>query len=203
MAYGIGPPSYLERAKRRLEEKTEESLFYAALELRSYLESRQDQYLDAQRAYAKSFPSAWETSKQWKSLRKIFKDDKIQHLAFKFEDGWAFDAYHVPVTETFRKSAEKLSDLLHAQSIYRAPGNTWWEEAREKVVAVYRSAWICQQGNLLCPALIDKDMIKGRLALELPAGEPEDYKRHFAKDQTMLLNVNYLAINPSEWIPDL
>ncbi|WP_414814962.1 hypothetical protein [Rhizobium sp. IY2] len=203
MGYGVSSRSYLKRAKCRINENTDEGLFYAALELRSFLEARQDEYLDAQRTYAKSMPAAWETSKQWKALQRISKSDKIQHLNFSFSDGWTLEAFHVPVTETFRKATEKLSDMLHAQAVYRPPESPWWEEARHKVIAVYRSAWLCQQGTLLCPALVDKDMIEGRLALLLPGGETEEYAKRFAKDQTMFVKVNYLESVPNQWSPDL
>ncbi len=46
--YLVNSRNYLLRARKRLDEKTPASLFYAAFELRCGVESRMQEYLDAQ-----------------------------------------------------------------------------------------------------------------------------------------------------------
>ena len=46
--YAIGSRDYLARARRRSSEGSAEALFYAALEVRSGVEARMQEYLEAQ-----------------------------------------------------------------------------------------------------------------------------------------------------------
>lgn len=202
MSYGFAPEDYLARARDRIRDRSPEALFYAALELRSYLEARQDDYLDAQRQYIKSFPRSWETTKQWKVLKKVYADD-IQHLQMVFNDGWTLDAYHTPVTEAHKVSTERLSEYLHAQAGHRAPDDPWWEKLRANVEAVYRLSWFCQQGNLLSPALLQGNKIKGSMVLKLPAGAVEEYKERLAVGGRFGVKVSYLPQPPAHWTVDI
>ncbi|MBZ9603948.1 hypothetical protein [Phyllobacterium chamaecytisi] len=195
--YGTHPADYLDRAKERLQERTPESLFYAALELRFFLESRQDLYLNAQKAYARSVPRAWKTTHQWLELERIFGSDEIQHLHFEFHEGGQFDFYYTPVTLELRKGAEKLSEFLHAQA-YHAASDVWWSNFLSKILDVYRRAWICSRGKLFYPALISKDGAIGKLALDARNG-PEEYAPFFVPDAEITVKVDYLREPPSSW----
>ena len=47
MVYGINAESYLSRARKQLDEGTQNGLFYSAFELRCGVETRLHEYLDA------------------------------------------------------------------------------------------------------------------------------------------------------------
>ena len=59
MGYGVHSESYLERARKRLDEGTLEGLFYAALELRCGVEARLHQYLEAYKRIALKKKRKW------------------------------------------------------------------------------------------------------------------------------------------------
>ena len=202
MSYGFAPEDYLIRARDRIKENSPEGLFYAALELRSYLEARQHEYLSAQKEYAKSFPKLWETTKQWKALKKVYAND-IQHLQMVFDGGWTLDAFHTPVTQAHKVSAERLSEYLHARTDHIPPRDPWWEKLRADVEGVYRLSWLCHQGNLLSPALLYCDKIQGSMALRLPAGEAEEYRQRLAVGAHFVVKVDYLSQPPGHWVVDI
>jgi hypothetical protein len=81
--YGVNGDAYLARAKSQLERNNPEALFYAALELRCFVEARQDDYLDAQKRYARSIPKPYKIGAQGRVLDRIFDNKQIQHFQFE------------------------------------------------------------------------------------------------------------------------
>jgi hypothetical protein len=202
--YGIAPRDYLARAKQRLEERTLVGLFYAALEVRCFVEARQDEYLDAQKEYAKSIPKAWKIGAQGKSLEWVFSSKQIQHLTWLVGDK-SIEAYHVPVGEELRNAGERLSDLLHVQAKRYDVSDPWWTETRRRLVGIYQRAWACCQGRLLCPALVGKDgQTIGAIKIELDAnGDPRGVADMLKPGVRGILRVNYLDAPPKEWVCDI
>ena len=200
--YDIGSAGYLDRAAARLREGMPESLFYAALELRCYVEARQDEYLATQTDYVKSVPPAWKIGKQWKALEGVMKGPQIQHLHFTYDDGFQFDAHYVPVTSKLRNAAERLSNLIHAQQSYRSPDDQWWQVTRSDVVATFREAWVCAQGRLLSPALISEHRPIGSISFAFRKDSPDDMAIYeaMAANGVVTVQVNYLEAPPSSWI---
>lgn len=202
-AYGISAGAYLTRAKQRLDEQTPDALFYAAFELRCFVEARQDDYLDAQKEYARSIPKAHRIGAQGKALDRIFDNRSIQSFRFAVTGGEFFQGYHVPVSLKLRRESEWLGNLLHAQMKWRAPEDEWWAAIRQRLVDLYRLAWTCAQGNMPSPAFIvngntignlrlygDDDVLQ-RLQSALPAGTRG------------IVHVQYLKAPPADWVCDL
>jgi len=141
--YSVSPDAYLERARTLLLEDRAASLFYAAFELRCFVEARQDLHLDAQREYARSIPKHWKIGAQGKALEAVFESNKIQHIIFSYEGEQIFDAYHIPVSGDLRKRSAKLGELLHAQGKWRDSNEEWWKTTRSDLIETYEMAWLC------------------------------------------------------------
>ena len=201
--YDISPAGYLERARSRISDATPESLFYAALELRCFVEARQHQYLNAQKKYARSVAKAWETSKQGRQLEKIFDPSRIQHLKYMFDDGTNYDFYYMPVTVALRNGAERLSDLIHAQLDWRDPRDAWWTMKRGEIIRLYRLAWFCSQGNLLSPGMLNKGTTTGDLTALFTNGQGDGIRAKMVPGATFRMEVSYPDMAPTEWKCDL
>jgi hypothetical protein len=201
--YGINADAYLARAKSRLEENTAEALFYAAFELRCFVEARQDDYLDAQKEYARSIPKAYKIGAQGKALERIFDSKQIQFFAFAVDGGEIYKSYHVPVSRKLRNETEWLGNLLHAQMKWRALDDPWWQTTRERVLAIYRLAWKCSQGNLPSPLFLVNGNTVGNIRYY---GEDDELKwlMTILKPGTKgLMHVDYLKTPPEAWRCDL
>ena len=205
MSYGVHERHYLERAKSRLLEDTPEALFYAAFELRCFLEARQDHYLDAQRQYTKSVPeAAWKLSSQGKSLRAIYKEERIQQIVWAFSEERQLLLHHVPVTNRLRQLVGQLDTYRHAQSQYRDPEDEWWAVFRGRLVEVYRLAWVVLQGNLPSPALISRKggKVIGNLIVEFDE-KPDDLDLSSFVGAITMAHFSFLDQPPAEWVCDL
>lgn len=201
--YGVGSDAYLARAKLRLEEKTAEALFYAAFELRCYVEARQDDYLDAQKEYARSIPKSYKIGAQGKVLERIFDSKQIQSFAFAISDSEVFKGYHVPVSPKLRKESEWLGNLLHAQMKFYPADDPWWRTTRERVLALYRLAWTCAQGNLPSPLFLVNGNSVGNIRVH---GDQEYLNSLMAvlkPGAKGVMAVDYLKMPPEEWRCDL
>ena len=198
-SYDISPAGYLSRAKERLEANSPADLFYAALELRCFVEARQDEYLEAQKKYARSVPKAWKTSDQGKALDKIFDSEKIQHLVYVFDDDMEFDFYYMPVTAALRNGAERLSNLIHAQMEPRHPDSDWWVEKKNEIVRLYRLAWFCCQGNIASPAMLRKGAAIGDFTAIFRDGRGLDIVPRMVPGVIFRLKVEYPLMPPNSW----
>jgi glutamine synthetase len=113
--YDSSPRGYLSRARDRLLGDGRADLFYAALELRFFVEARQNAYTHAQKRYLKSVPPAHRIGRQAAALRKLFNSDQILRLDLDFYDVPPIPLHYTPVTSDLKNSAEKLGDLLHVK----------------------------------------------------------------------------------------
>jgi hypothetical protein len=205
-SYGVSAEAYLDRAGSKLRERTNEGLFYAAFELRCFVEARQDEYLDAQRKYAKSIPAGHQIGKQGKVLDAIFHSDLIQHIQWlmKGEDAVMFEAFHVPVTSQLRNGAERLGDLLHHQRKWRASDDAWWAQTRKLLVDLYRLAWTCRQGLLVSPVFLEGDgSMLGTVVMKLDGADAARFAEQTRAGAIGRMRVDYLSTPPAGWIPDL
>lgn len=116
-SYGIDSIAYLRRARKCLDEHTQEALFHAAFELRSGIESLLQDYLDAREDIAKHKKQGWKIMGSAKELDRLLRlGDTIFEASFVDRDGTTTLAlYFTPITARLRESAgARLHDLLHA-----------------------------------------------------------------------------------------
>jgi len=197
MNYGISSRDYLSRAQERLLEGKLESLFYAAFELRCGIESRMQEYLDAQEFVSKKKKKGWQIAKLGKDIEQVFKiGDKVaEFTVIEKETGNIIDIfYYTPVTSKLRKMAEKLGELLHATKKSRKDDDKWWHDIRKYLKEVYQELTKANVGTLLGVPLIRKDTGQLYMNIEILKGEdPNSIKNRVGQIGTQrILKVRYL-----------
>ena len=155
-SYGINARDYLRRARDRLDEQREESLFYAAFELRAGIEARLQQYLEAHKDRQQRRKLGWRVSKLGKEAERAFRTgDSVRRLTITdLETGSiSFSGFYTPVTKNLRKMAERLGELLHCAKGPYDDDDEWWDETRHVAEEVYRELAIACAGSILGPPM--------------------------------------------------
>lgn len=177
--YGIHARDYVARAGARLDERALEALFYAAFELRCGIESRLQQYLEAQQSNTTRIKHGWRVANLAKDLERHFKTgDKVIRIVMRKKDGRPFYVLmYTPVTARLRKMAEKLGALRHALLEYHPPDDAWWQETRDFLETVWSELEKAARGNLMGAPLWRRETGKVSLVTEpLPGETPEEHK---------------------------
>ena len=193
--YDIYPTSYLARASKCLEEMDPRFLFYAALEIRFFVEARQDQYLVAQRAYRKSLPKSFEIGKQGKELLRIYSLEKRQIIEQVFPDGYSHKLVYVPLPVELRSGAERLGEFLHAQK--EKISDEKFSVLRGTIIRLLSLSYLCAEGNLLSPMLIARGNAVGSVQAIFAKGESEQLVTRLKVGTFFKLNVTYDPIEHS------
>jgi hypothetical protein len=198
MSYSVSSRAYLARAKQRLKEQTLESIFYAALELRCCVETRQEEYATAL-DFLKTKVKPWKIGKTAKTLENVFESKKIAHIALNFEGTTQFDLYYTPVSEKLYGAAEGLGALLHRMEVFKTDTDPFWTRTRLELLDIYRDAWLACQGTLLTPPFFEQP-----LRVENPSEDLAEWLMRAGKEQLKLrMTVDYLDQPPSGWRCDL
>jgi hypothetical protein len=174
-SYGIGSIKYLRRAKARLNEGGQESLFYAAFELRSGTESRLQDYLDAREDIAKHRKQGWKIMGSAKELDRALRlGDKIIEARFHNESGnIKIAAYYTPITARLREAAgARLHDLVHAMKKSFPDDDRWWSDTRTFLEQIYSDLAFANKGTLLGPIMRAPDGKRFHMSLMVPHGSP-------------------------------
>ena len=153
MEYSLHSRDYLKRARKRLNENTQESLFYAAFELRCGIQSRLTQYEDAMLGITKSKSAGWEIPKLAKNVERIYRTgDKMIRVDFQDEEGTNVgrSMFYTPVNSNLRRMAGKLGNLLHCPKEFRESDDAWWVEIRAFLEDVFIELEKANKGNVLC-----------------------------------------------------
>lgn len=191
--YNIDPHSYLERASRCLEHGNTEHLFYAAFELRCFVESRQFQYLEAQKQYVDSMPRHWKVGQQSKELKKIFDIEKIQKTTNIFSDGFEFVYLYIPVSTKLKNNAEKIGELMHSQAkeVTIKDRNNIGNFLTETLSLASH----CLSGNLLAPMLLNSKTGQpaGNIQLMLDNEQLQELKPRLIPNDPFVAHVEYLS----------
>lgn len=202
--YQVSTQAYLKRARDQLSRGSAQSLFYAAFELRCFVESRQNEYLEAQKAYARSIPRHWKIGQQGAALYAIFKSERIQFVSWRVGDDVIFEAHYVPVAGDLRKAAQKqLGDLLHAQNNVAALNETWWKKTAADLHNMYELAWQCSQGRLLSPMMLVDGQGVGAIQFDVAGDAGEKFLANMKVGVEGVMEVRYLDSIPEGWVSDL
>jgi hypothetical protein len=198
MSYSVSSRAYLARANRRLKEQTLESLFYAALELRCCVETRQEEYATAL-DFLKTKVKPWKIGDTAMTLERVFDSKKLAHITVAFYDSREFYLYYTPVPETLYRGTERLGTLLHRMEVFKADTDPFWTMARAELQNIYRGAWLACQGTLLTPPFFEQP-----LKVENPSGDLAEWLIKAGKEQLKVtMRVEYLDQPPSVWTCDI
>lgn len=169
----ISMDAYIDRLKKRIQEKNPESLLYGALELRSAVEGRMKYYLSPLEHIPKTQKNEWSVVKLGKSLNKAFQMN--DHLAlitiYLSNEGEHFTLRYVPVSTRLQSIANRLGDWLHFPG-NRADDLDWWKELLQLLQEGL--AWLeyANSSDLCGLPLLNSKTKQTSLAAVLRAGDP-------------------------------
>ena len=157
MVYDRSSLGYLSRAKKQLQSGTQESLLYAAFELRCGIEARMHEYLAEHRKLKRLKRQGWRIPDLSRRLSQLFTDRKEMVCRVQIQDqdsGNLIGEYvYLPISETLKSMAGKLNEHLHAMKESRSQDESWWEHLKELLESVREELEIVCQGTLLGPPL--------------------------------------------------
>ena len=157
------------RARNRLSEGNRESLFYAAFELRSGIEARMNEYLEAWDHISKKKKKGWRIAKMGRNIEGAFKTgNKIARLAVhdKQSDELIICLYYTPVTSSLKKDAEKLGNYMHSMKKYKSPSDKFWIRLRNDLEKICERLDLANTGTLLGPPLRKNDTGEVKMNME-------------------------------------
>ncbi len=180
MKLEIDSRSYLVRARQRLDEGTEQALFYAAYELRCCIERRLIEYSYAEEETSKRTRQGWKIAQIARGMKKAaLAGDAIAKLTLMFMGSPEITLYYTPVSKNLRKVGERLGDLLHGKKPARLWESGGIERERSHLEQVYQDLNTATFGTLLGPPLMNKHK-EVSLLVEFPGGP--DSAKHFKEN---------------------
>jgi hypothetical protein len=152
--YDSSSRAYLIRAKKNFDSEKNESLFYAALELRCGVEARLKEYVVKGQADGISLRKIpWQIEK----LKKILAGSSEIHdkrFVFTFthpKTGEKHFAIYNPVSSKLQKIAEKLGDFLHCVDQNRVSKSSFFSDFRQLVKQGIEELALATAGTLIAP----------------------------------------------------
>ena len=100
--------------------------------------------------------------------------------------------YHTPVTESLKKSGEKLGNYLHCMKKFYKEEDAWWTQFRQELESVTFQLRLATSGTLLGPPLMKPETNKIDMKLEIPPGyEADSILSEIANGRETTLKVSY------------
>lgn len=158
MSYSTASTDYLNRMKALLDEGSEASLIYAALELRCGVEVRLREYIETIDHIPKAQKKEWAVAKLGRSLETAYRSgDKIMIFTIIFpEDGAQFQLMYIPVSKRLQDIANRLGDYLHVPKADAAENQARWKQLRELLTEAYPLLKLATSGELIGLPLIHR-----------------------------------------------
>lgn len=137
LSYGISVFDYLNRARQQLDEKTNQSLFYAAFELRCAIEKLVFMRLEAIYGDWKKIKD-WHADKLFSKLIEMDEEAKALWTLVLSSDEKSSAFRYIPIPEKLvKEDYGKLGNLSHAQKEGRYDFYPWWNEQRAFLEIIY------------------------------------------------------------------
>lgn len=158
MAYPTASTDYLDRMKTLLDDGSEASLVYAALELRCGVEARLREYIETIDHIPNAQKKEWAVAKLGRSIETAYRTgDKIMIFTITFpEDGAQLQLMYTPVSRRLQEIAKRLGDYLHVPKGDAAENQAWWRQLRELLVEAYPLLKLATSGELIGLPLIHR-----------------------------------------------
>jgi len=201
MDYRISSREYLARARRRLDDGTPDSLFYAAFELRCGIESRMSEYLEVWDHISNKKKKGWRIAELGRNVEEHFKTgNKIVRWAIidKETGKLVVCVYYTPVTSRLRNAGEKLGNYLHSMKKFRKKVDPFWANFRDELEQIYSQLAVANKGTLLGPPLLKTGAGEVDMKLDLPpSADPENlFNKTLNKGKEIQVKVSYHAHLP-------
>lgn len=164
MDYGISARAYLDRAKKRYSDATNESLFYAAFELRCAIEARLQEILEPYDHVSENSKRSYQVGKLSKTVSDKLCDPDTGTKIIIQSDREEVTLRYIPVSSSLRKFAQRAGDYLHAAQ--KKFDEKTWENFRNEIMTAINNLEENLGGNLLGPILMDKNG-EARLFIEI------------------------------------
>ncbi len=204
MDYGTHPSDYLHRAKAAFEVGKGESLFYAALELRTGIEKRMKDYVQESIYISKAKKKEWRIANLGKTIDHHFQFSRKNRFRpnDEFFQLQVFDNQHkelivefnyVPVSKRAQEIAMKLGDYLHANDRQVLMDEPWWAVFKDLIEEGILELEHCLRGNLLGAPLMNYSTGHVEMVIEHSGEEHINVLRKAISDQeNKSIYVNYL-----------
>jgi hypothetical protein len=201
MIYGIRNRDYLRRARQQLDEGTAQGITYAALELRSGIESRLAMYLAAQTESEDLRKHGWKVVAGGKELERRFKlGEKTIHVQVfrKHDNALIDDWFYTPVTRKLRRLHGQLANYLHASAHHRLLSDKELPQSREFMETVYDEFEKATRGNLMSVPLMNPENHQAQFTITPPDDDEEQNIRlaEITAGQTYVLRIDYVDEAP-------
>lgn len=204
MEYDASSRGYLQRARKRVQENTGESLIYAALELRAGIEARYHEYLDVWAHISENVKKGWQLAMLGKEAQKAFRiGDKVVEVTIADDNMENASAviYHTPISKALHRRAEKLGDFLHAVRNSAHHNEQWWTKLRLEVNYCADALAVANMGILLGPPLKRGRQINANIEIP-PDFDSTEFKRIVSGDgEHVIMNFAYLHALPDPLPP--
>ncbi|HTX22704.1 MAG TPA: hypothetical protein VMD27_12725 [Candidatus Aquilonibacter sp.] len=154
MPYDTSSRAYLARAKLNFDSGRDESLFYAAYELRCGVEARLKEYIVKGQADSVSLRKIpWEIRKLAKMLAESSEihDKRYVFVFVNPKTREKHYAIYSPVSSKLRKIAEKLGDFLHCVDQGRVLNPLFFPRFRQLVKRGIEEMALATSGTLVAP----------------------------------------------------
>lgn len=172
-----------------MSEGTPEGRIYAALELRSGIETRYREYLEVWDHVSQGAKNGWRLSELWKETERAFRlGDRVVQVTFASPKG--IDAqtiiYHTPVTNALRKRGERLGEFIHSARSGSHRNSEWWAKLHGELTWCEEHLARANTGILLGPPL--KRGMQIQVNVEIPPGyNADDIKKIISKEGAELM----------------
>ncbi|WP_022673636.1 hypothetical protein [Novosphingopyxis baekryungensis] len=205
--YKVTDRAYLARCRGWIIEGRKAGLFYAAFELKCFLEAKLGEYLENWEGRPLKKVQVHRIKDNVKSLAKQNTMPDIVRMVFTNEIGLSETYFHTPVPVPLIDYATKTLDgLRHAQTRYRKPDDIWWQETRNALIENYRRAWFASRGTAPVPPLWRPEDGRGEMPFTFlfPDDEPPSQLFEDSKPgDSYNVEISYLDEPPRDWVCDL
>ena len=151
-------------------------LFYAALEIRSGVEARLQEYLSFQEQLPINQREEWNVTKLHRSTSGVFKiEDQVAKVAiFSFDDDVTpiITLYYTPVTTRLKSLAERFNNYLHASKQFHDDSPPYWGQFRTELAEAIKLLNDATFGTMMGPMMF-KNSKTFKMNVWLPNGESD------------------------------
>lgn len=203
--YDVSSRAYLARAKLNFDSGKNESLFYAALELRCGVEARLKEYVVKGQVDSVSLRKIpWQIEKLAKILAGYSEiHDKRYVFAFVHpKTKERHDVIYNPVSSKLRKIAETLGDYLHCVDQNRVLKPLFFSEFRQLVKQGIEELELATSGTLIAPPVTGPGKMrfkfeKGRVPSLFKDPEIKNYEFKYQVTKTPMPDDPFIICKPT------